>query len=342
MDFIGLDLGSKSIKLVQLSRSADLFRLVAMGSVASPQKLIESEVESDLVEWAQTIKKLTSEAKTTTRNVAIALPEDKVFTRIIEMPPMEEKEIKSAITWEAEQYIPISLEDVVLDYQIISLPEKSSLKKSEIFLVAAPKRLEERYLKLLEMSGLRPIWIETEMISLSRSLVPPESLPTLLVEIGARASDIAIVDHGQIVVSRSVPAAGEAITRALAGYLGMGESQAEEYKKAYGVDESMLEGKLLEAIGPVLNLLLREIEKVRIFYQKRKIEENVKVDRLILAGGTAGLPQLVSLFAKRLGIEVQAGNPFIRVENRDEIFKTIPRGSEAVFSVAVGLAMNNL
>ncbi|HUW21749.1 MAG TPA: type IV pilus assembly protein PilM [Candidatus Bathyarchaeia archaeon] len=340
MEFIGLDIGSQNIKLVQLKRIGEQYSIVALGLSPSPKNM-ESEAEADLLAQAEAIKKLVNVTKVSTPYVVSALPEDKVFTQIVEFPPMEEKEMESAIKWEAEQYIPIPLSEAVIDYQIIRSPQKIVIGgKTEVFLVAAPKSMIEKYSKVLQMAELKTIALETEMVALSRSLVLPGSGPTMIVDLGARATDISLVENNQIVLTRSLPSAGEAITRSLVAALGLKQTQAEEYKKAYGVDESKLEGKIREAVGPVLDIVIREINKVISFYQNKN--KSAKVERVVLAGGTADLPQIVSLFAEKLGIEVEIGAPFERVQRGEEILAKLEKGTAPLYSVAFGLAMKTL
>lgn len=340
MEFFGLDIGSQNIKLVQLKKTASRYRVLALGLSSTPRSL-ESESEADLTAVAEAIKKLLEVTKVSTRNVVSALPEDKIFTRIIELPSMEEKEVGSAIKWEAEQYIPIPLSEAVVDYQPIDSSQKMTAGgKRDIFLVAASKSLIDKYSKILKKAGLKPVVLETEMVALSRSLVMPNSEPTMLVDLGARATDIAVVVKEQITLTRSLPSAGEAITRALVAALGLKTAQAEEYKKAYGMDESKLEGKIREVVGPVVEVVIREIEKTMTFYQGKS--KTARVERIIITGGTAHLPQMVHLFAERLGIEVEVGDPFQRIDGAQEVLTKLEKGTSPLYSVAFGLAMKDL
>lgn len=340
MNFFGLDIGSHSLKVAQVEKTGDKYRLIALGVAPTPAGGILSEAPADITALSESIKKLQAEAKITTDNVAVALPEDKVFTRVIEIPPLTESELASAINWEAEQFIPIPLSEVTLDYQIISRPEKGESKKMEVLLIAAPKQLIEKYLKALESAGLRPVSLETEIIAIARSVASPDSAPTLVVDLGARATDMAIVASGQIVFTRSIGTAGEALTRAVASELKLDPAQAEEYKKAYGVDPRQLEGKVKGAIGPILEVVAKEMEKALEFYRSKHAENPVK--RAVLTGGTAGLPEVVSLLAQKLGIEVQLADPFARLEKEAEILAKLPEGAAPLYAIAIGLALKEV
>jgi len=177
-------------------------------------------------------------------------------------------------------------------------------------------------------------------VALSRSMVALGSEPVMIVDLGARATDFAVVQNEQIVLTRSIPSAGEAITRALTSALGLKPQQAEEYKKAYGVDESKLEGKIVEVVGPILDLVIKEIKKAISFYQEKN--EFSKIERVVLAGGTADLPQIVNLFAKKLETQVEVGDPFQRVEKAEDVLTGVGRGNASLYSVALGLAMKKI
>jgi len=338
MDFFGLDIGSYSIKAVQLRKIQDKYQLVALGSAPSTPKGLASEAESDLTALAENIKKLHQEARVTTKNVISALPEDQVFTRVITLPKLSEEELTSALKWEAEQYVPIPLSEVTLAHQVIGETTQDTRQKTEVLLVAAPNRLIDKLLKVLKTAGLNPVSLETEILAMSRSLVAPDSEATLLVDLGARATDIAIVEKGQVVFTRSISTAGEALTRAVAGALGLEAGQAEEYKKAYGVDPGKLEGKVSQAIEPILEVIVKEMEQAIQFYQQEK-EKTVK--RIVLTGGTAILPEVITLLAKKLTFETQIGDPFSRVVE-DSLLAKMPKNDLPFYAVAVGLAMKEI
>jgi type IV pilus assembly protein PilM len=160
------------------------------------------------------------------------------------MPVLSDDELASAIKWEAEQYVPIPLTEVTLDWQVIFRPKTPAPdSKMEVFLVAAPMKVVNKYLKILKMANLRPIAVETDIIAIARSLVGnnPYSPTTLIVNIGASTTDLSIVRVGAIAFTRSIATGGTAFARSIAQDLGFELPQAEEYKKTYGLDETKLE-----------------------------------------------------------------------------------------------------
>lgn len=339
MNIFGLDIGSTSSKIVQLERSGSKYRLLAAGLVPTPSPGLASESEADLVALATTLKKLHQDAKVTTRKAAIALPEGEIFTRVVEFPPMREEELAQAIPWEAEQFVPKPLSEVNLDWQIVS---KGSTNKQaqpmKVLLVAAPKVLISKYLRVCSLAGFEVVAIETEMTAATRALVLPGASPIMLVDFGAKTTDLAIVDNGQVVMTRSIPTAGEAFTRAVSTGLALEITQAEEYKRAYGLAEKELEGKVKGALTPVFEAVSNEIRKALAFWQEK---ETKPVASVILTGGTANLPEVSTLLARSLGIEVQIANPFSSLTAEEKAISSL-KNNASVFAVAVGLAQKEI
>lgn len=336
MEFFGLDIGSHNLKAVQLAKSGKQYRLVAFGTGPSTRKGLASEADADLTALAAAIKKLRQETKIATNNVTAALPQDQVYTRTVNLPSLSEEELRSAIKWEAEQYVPIPLEDATIAHQIVGQIKVDNQQKTQVLIVAAPKRLIEKALKVLKAAGLKTVGLETEIVAMARSLVAPDGDIALLVDLGAKATDMAVVEKGLVVFSRSISTGGEAITRAVGTSLGLDPTQAEAYKKAYGVDPQKLEGKVKEAIGPILDVMVKEIEKTTQYYHS---ETKKTVTRVILSGGTAGLPEVVSLVASKVSLEIQIGNPFTQIQTDETIKQQLAKVHLPLFAVAVGLAM---
>lgn len=339
MEFFGLDIGSYNLKVVQLVKSGKQYRLVAFGSGPSTRKGLASEADADLTALAGAIKKLHQEAKISTKNVTTALPQDQVFTRTVNLPPLSEEELRSAIKWEAEQYVPIPLEEANIAHQIVGQIKVDTQQKTQVLIVAAPKRLVDKALKVLKTAGLNCVGLETEIVAMARSLVPPGEDIALVIDLGAKATDMAVVENGLVVFSRSIATAGEALTRAVASGLGLDPTQAEAYKKAYGADPQKLEGKVRQAIGPVLDVVVKEIEKTVEYYRS---ETKKTVKRVILSGGTAGLPEVVSLMASKLSLEIQIGDPFMQVAMEEALKKQFSQTQAPFYTVAVGLAMKSI
>ena len=337
-EHIGLDVGSQLIKLVQLSPDAgDKYRLVGYGSALTPREGNLVEIESSKVE---TIKKLIKDSKVTSRQAVISLPESQVFTRVIELPIMPEDELAQSIHWQAEQYIPVPLSDVVLKHQVLTNEndEEGKEKMMKVLLVAAPTSLLNSYVNLMGQVGLEVLAIETEILAVARALVGTDvfSPTSLIVHLGAETTTLSVLARGDLALTQSISTGGLAITRAVSSSLGIDFAKADEYKKSYGLDNTKVEGKVVEAIKPIVEMILSEVKRSLTFYDSRDSQNNVK--RVVLSGGTALLPALVSYFTSSLSVEVQVGNPFLAVNLADKQKAEIG-DSATLYSAAVGLAL---
>ena len=348
-EFFGLDLGSHSLKAVELKRNGDEFHLLTFGSTATPGGAMLSESEVDQKELASSIKSLINELGIKNRNVVSAFPESQIFTRVIEIPEMNEKELTSAIRWEAEQYVPMPLSDVKTSWMILEREkrkekkEKSEGVKMKVLLVAAPLTLIARYMKIMQMAQLTPIALETEIVAIARVFSPrKDNVPvTMIVSIGASTTDLCIVSGGIIQFTRSIGTGGVALARAVAQELGFEMTQAEEYKKSYGLLEDQLEGKIMGAIKPVFDVIVNEIDRARLYYQTHQVISPIK--RIVLTGGSAQLPGIVVYLAETLGIEVQIGNPWEDISVPEKLKeKTDPLENQVNFALATGLAMKGV
>lgn len=322
---VGIDIGSKTIKIVELEKEGKTFKLAASGAVGYQG--------GDPAALSDVIRKLHKEAHIKGKEVAVALPESLVFTRTIKFPSLTDQEIESAVKWEAEQYIPIPLAEAITEHQIVERSEDSAGGVT-VLLVASPKTLVEKYLKIIGDAGLTMVGVETEALALSRSLAP-DTGTVLVLDFGAQASNIVIIKDAMVRFSRSIPTAGEAFTRALSQGLGIEHEQAEAYKKTYGLS-SDLEGKVKATLAPVFSLVAEEVKKAINFYQTEEKGEAPK--SVIVSGGTSNMPEAISTLTDLLGIEVASGNPFAKISVDAQAAKSLANYA-SLYSVAVGLAL---
>lgn len=337
---LGLDIGSHSIKLIEIKHDGAKKILLAAGSIPTPPKALNSSVSGDHEAVAVVIRQLMKEAGVKSSSVAIALPESQVFTRVIEVPALSTRELSSAISWEAEQYIPLPLDQVNIDYSILRDAKETGTDKMDVLLVACPKVLLEKYLSIVEMAELIPVAAETEIIAASRSLVSSISTikgAVLIASLGAQTTDLAILRNGIIAFTRSIAAGGEALSRALVAGLDFNAAQAEEFKRTYGVEQNNLQGKIVTAVKPIMDTIVSEMKRAVAFYTQKYTGE--KIEAVVLTGGTAKLPGMVVYMAENLGVEVQLANPWTGVI-RDQRFMVLD-SEGTTFTVAAGLALRD-
>jgi type IV pilus assembly protein PilM len=338
---VGLDIGFSSIKSVVLSHKNNPPKLISIGQIPSPQPGILSDADLDLEALGTAIKSLLKEVNAPTQNVVIGLQESRIFTRVVyDLPFLTDDELAQAIRYAAEEFVPMPIKDVNLNYQVLyrSTEKKGAKSRTVVFVVASPKVLIEKYLKVMEMSEIKVLAIETELIAAARALVGsnPYSPTTLIMELGSTTTDFVIISQGLILLTRSIATGGVALTRAIAQVFNFEITQADEYKKVYGLLEDQLEGKLYQILKPIVSVMVNEAKSVIQAHQFQNPQLPVK--RVVLAGGGAQLPGLVKYIASSLELEVQEADPWGGV-SMDQNLKAKLSTQGATYSVAVGLAL---
>jgi len=310
-EFLGIDIGTTSIKIVELKIRKERVELSNYGILEKYGHLerINDALQTmsfKLLEESTSLllKELLSKTKIKTRDSYIALPSFTGFAVLVEFPIMTDKELSQAIKYQAGQYIPMTLQEMTLDWQV----EKRTEDRIYVLLIAIPTDIIQRYAKTAELSKLNLKGLELENISLAHLFSKKENTPFVLVDIGGRASSISVIDDGTLMMSRNLDTAGGDITQVIATALGINPFRAEEIKKTYGLYiESKGELNIVSLVVPLLDVIKREIEKViNNYYLKTK----KKVEKVILTGGGANLKGLDEYYSKQLLMPVILGNPF--------------------------------
>ncbi len=337
---LGIDIGTSAIRAVVLSHRHNPPKLVSLGKIPTPPPGISSDADLDLEAIGISLKSLVAEIKSPTREVVVALPESKIFTRVIyDLPFLTNDELGQAIRFAAEEFVPMPIQDVNLNYQILfRSPQKGPGSRTVVLAVASPKMLIDKYLKVLAAADLKPLAIETELVALSRSLVGfnTYSPTTLIIQLNTLTTDYAVISEGLILLTRSISTGSLALTRAIAQSFSFELAQAEEYKKVYGLLEDQLEGKLHQVLKPITDIIVSESKRVIQAHETQNPDKQIK--RVVLSGGGSQLPGLVIYFANVLGLEVQEADPWQAV-NKDPSIKAKLANEVSSYSLAVGLAL---
>jgi len=337
----GLDIGVSTFKLVFLSHDKDGFILNSASMSPAPSKGMLSESPLDEEEMAQAIAKCVADAKVSSKYVNVALPENRVYTKIIEMPVLSDRELSSAIYWEAEQHIPVPLTGITLAWSVLKRPKQVSAgEHMTVLMVGAPTLLVDKYQRILTMAGLTVNAVETEILAAIRALVTEDNFePSLIVSIGSVSTSLAIIREGIAVFTYSIPTGGSAISRAISADFGLSQDQAEEYKKIYGVSKDALGGKIGKATEPILSAILGEVKKALAYY-KEKYKDDQPIKQIFLSGGTARLPGIDLYFTNNTNIETITANPWRLIKPSQKLDQTL-LDSAPDYTIAMGLAMRD-
>lgn len=334
-DFFGLDIGTNEIRLVQLRGGQTHPTLVAFGSATLPAGVSQSDSKLDLQKIAQIINDLIKSSQVDTKNIVSAIPGTSVFNAVVKMPPMTEAELAKAIRYQAEQNIPLKLDEVRYDWQIIH--QDPNTKELSVMIIAAAKGKVQKMMELFSYADLNVLALETAAVAMSRSLSTENDPLVMILDIGATTTEIAIAERGILMQTRSFPLAGYGMTRAIGQNLGLEISQAEQFKQKFGLAQDKLEGQVFKTIEPVLKNILDEAVRSSKFYQE---QFGQAIQRVVLTGGSARLPLIAEYIKSYMGVEVQFGNPWAKVSYQSNFADKLNEiGPE--FATAVGLAMRD-
>ncbi len=333
-EFFGLDLGSSAIRLVQLRQSGPKYSLVSYGQTNIPIGLTQSDSPIDVKQVSQIIKKLVHDARISVKDVVSALPGSSVYTAIVRMPQMSASEIEKAVEFQAEQNIPLNLNEVKISWQMI-LPAIPPNNEMAVMIIAVPNSKVERMMATLEGADLKVNSLETVPIALTRSLGQTQGAKVMIVDMGATNTEIAVVQNEILFHARTLPVASFAFTRAMSQNLGLDLNQAEQFKRKFGLSQDKLEGEIFKTLQSFLASIIEEIKRSIKFYQE---QFGQNIDKILLSGGGARLPELPSYLSSLLEIDVQLASPWSYIVYPPSVQQDLIN-TNAEYSTAIGLAM---
>ena len=337
-NFFAVDFGSSSIKVVKLKNVERNPSVVSFGSVKMPAGAYSSESEKHKKEISEALKSLVKDLNINTYNVATSLPDSSIFTRIVKIPAKKESDLEEAVFWASKRNVPISLEDVQIDWSIVNSKQtEDGMTQYDILLVAAPKLLINRYVDILKNANLNPVFIETESLSLVRALSSiNDATPSLILDFGYSTIEAVIAYKNMLLFNQTISTGSSLITKAISQEFNLEEVQAEEYKKNYGLDSTQLEGKIFRTITPIMDSIVNEVKRILNSYKSTEVGESPS--KIILVGNGSMLPGLVLYLAQNLSIEVEVGNPYSKIYIDPNLKAKLPALLPG-YAVATGLAL---
>lgn len=335
-DCLGLDIGASSVKVVQLKKKKSLTKLVGYESRELPENLIIEGIITDHEKMTKLIKGMmaeTKEGRFTADKVIASIPDKNVFTRVLELPKLSDKDLKEAVMWEADQSVPMAITDLVVDWQVLG----SSVTKegmNDVLLVAAPIAIVNSYVQLFEKLGLQPEGIETSLVSVIRALVSNKehNEVMLVADIGSRSTNLGFYDH-TLRLSDSLDVGGKTFTEAIVSGLKIDEQEAEKLKISKGLKDE----RVKDLLDSILENLKTEMQKVIKYHNDRSEGETSKV---ILCGGGSNLIGLTEYLSDALKVEVKVGNPWVNIDTYP--LKPVPKTESPAYANAIGLALKGM
>jgi len=363
--FLGVDVGVASIKIVEIKLVDNKPYLSNYAWAKRPvsNDELHQQMNSFDAETIKCLKDVLRLGDFKSNSAHVAIPAFGGMVALIEFPEMNKNDLDQAIKFEAHKYIPTSLEETALSWEIVGRRESAEaiVKKSDflvegnekdasatekpapvvndvkmqVLLVAAPKKKVLSYEELIKNSGLTLDSIEIESFSLVRALIGNDPGNFLIIDIGGRICNMILAEKGIIKVNRNIDAGGRDITKTIAHSMGIDEARAKNIK----ISKENLLNAGSSIHFPTFEIIANEAKRVLEAYYKN--EGNKKIDGVILSGGTAGMTGIADYFTEALGIKAVIGNPFGRI-NYDKVLEPKLKESGTRFSVSIGLALKGV
>jgi type IV pilus assembly protein PilM len=334
-EFFGLDIGTTAVRLVELRGSGPMKQLLKYAYVPIDSKIALSDAKTDQQRLMQTVSELLTKSRMTTKNVAVGVTSQRVFTTLADFDRLPANELAQAIHYQADSLIPTPLAESKLDWAVLGDSPKDRTKV-EVLLSSVPNSFVEQRLDMLESIGLNVIAFEPDNLAIARALLAPDvATPQMVLDIGHKSTDLVITMQGAPRLTRAIPTGVEAIIRSAAQNLNIDDKQAEQFVFKFGLSKEKLEGQIYQAVIGTVDLLTSEIEKSIKFFQARYVD--AKIDRIVVTGGASTLPEFPLHLANKFGLNVEIGNAWRNVTFSPERQNELLAISNS-FGVAVGLA----
>lgn len=365
---IGLDISDFSLKLVQLDKAGESFSIQAINKTDLPAGIIDDgdiKNRAELIKYLKNLIEKPKFGKVTSHEVTACLPENKTFVKLIEIDNGP-NDLKETILAEMEKHIPMPVDEIYFDWQIISKDQNKNL----ILLGAAQKQIVDDYTSILDELGLSVFALEIESSAICRALLPEENNKTkdtqpqnyAILDMGAKRTSMIFYAHKTILFTVSLPISGESVTKNIADSLKIDRDQAERAKIICGLDEQKAEGVIREILGSQINELVKKINEI-INYYETHFPGQGPISMLYLCGGGSNIENIDKILSDSLSMPVTLGDPLLNIKDNHEkishLFSetyslglsgneqtqgdlTYTQKSSLAFSTAIGLGLRGL
>ncbi len=337
----GLDVGFNTVKVMQVENSPGKKKrsIIGYGVVRFDSKAIKDGVIIDVESIAKSIKQLFKdglEGHITTRRVVASVPAAHTFAKTMTLPSLSSKELDEAVLSELQQYIPMSLEELYVDYSVIG-KNKGSV---EILAVGAPKKIIDSHMDLLNVLGLEAVAFDTSTGAAGRLFDYQDlstDIPAVLIDFGSLSADITIHDK-TVIVTSTASCGGDIFTSLIAKKLGVTTGEGYVIKTKYGLGKSKKQKEITEALSPELEKLIKEIRRMVRYYEDRS-NKNKEIGQIVIMGGGAHMPGLSDYLTNSLRLPVRMSDPW-QAFNLGRL--KAPKGAEkSMYVTSSGLSLVN-
>lgn len=337
-EVIGIDIGSSSVKLVQLKESKGSYELLNIGISPLPSEAIVDNSLMDASAIAAVVKNLITGLGIKVKDVVCSISGNSVIIRKIVLSAMPQEELEDQISWEAEQYIPFDINDVNMDFQILS-PDSMDPSKMNVLLVASKKDIINDYVSLFSEAGLQLSVVDVDSFAVQNAFEANHDFASqdiiALVNIGASVMNINVVKDGITLFTRDVQIGGNLYSEEIQKQLGLSSEDAEKGKLlAHESNNQILKNVVLK----VNESIAQEIRRSLDFYNSTASED--RISSFFVSGGCSKVYNLVATIAEKIGLPVNRLNPFAKLKYNEKDFDPEYLDEIAPFmAVPIGLAI---
>ena len=365
-DAFGIDISDFFVRLIKLKKTSKGFELASYNEETIEPGVIENGEIRDSKELGKAINKLLSNVKgerLRTRYASVSLTEEKSFLKVIKMPKMSSQDLQEAVYFEIENHIPLQVQDVYFDFEVISpFSRENNVKNKknylEVLFAAMPKTTVDSYNDCLKKVGIQPVHLEVESLSLARSLIKrgQNTDSILLIDLGVNKTSLVFFSNGFARFTCSSSVCSQTFTQSISRFLNVDLKKAEKLKEQYGFEafqnqnsrkskkvkskKSISEkNQVFQAIIPPITDLTEQIKKYISFYKFHRTGDDsandTVINKIILSGGGVCLKNIDKFFESELGVPVEIGNPWVNVSERP----LLPLLLSYKYTIAIGLAL---
>ena len=332
-DFFAMDIGTTSIRIVQLSGDAQKgWSLQRYAYVPVDEKTLNDSSEMGKKKLQNIIKTAIEQAGIRTKNIAIGLPAGKTFTVIVEVDKQDPKDLAKTIKYQLDRYIPMAVDEAKADFALLGVSPNDPAKM-EVLVSSTAIEYAEKTLELIEGMGLNVVAMEPEPLAMARALMPAGAVDArMIVDLGERSTDLVVTFQGAPRLVRSIPGGFDALVKTVANSLSVREDQARQFILKFGLAQDKIEGQVFRALDSTLEQFAQELTKSVLFFQGKYV--NVTVGGIILSGFAEIIPFIAEYIEAKTDVSTIQGNPWQSV-------RVSPEQQNALLNVASEFAVAN-
>ncbi len=335
-NFFALDMGTNAIRVVQLTRTgADSWSLSKYGYAPVDVAISASDSPEAKQRLGEVVMTAIGQSGIKDRDVVVGLPSSKTFTTVIDVPKMDESELRGTIKYQIDQYIPMAVDDAKVDWSLLGQSQHDP-NQLEVLLASTAKSYSEDRLEFVENLGLNVIALEPEPIAMIRSLLPAGVQDgRMIIDVGEQSTDIAMTFGDSPRLVRTIPTGLNSLVKAAVNNLNIKDEQARQFILKFGLAPDRLEGQVYRAIEGTLDNFAAELTKSVKFFQTRY--PSISVGGLLLSGYATLVPRLDEYMAAKVGVQATPASPWQKV-SVDDLSRQQLAPIAHEFAAAVGLA----